>query len=403
MKFKYQARTKDGEMQVGYVEAGTKEAAINILSGHELFILSVESAEKIRWYDRLGSYFGGVKRKDMVIFTRQLATLLEARLPLKEALRTLYEQTSQPILREAVYQIIEDIDAGLSLSQAMERQGKVFSQFFVSMIQTAEVTGNLDEVVGFLADYTEKDSVLITKARSALIYPGIIIGLFGVVAMIMVTSVFPQLGPVFEQSDVKLPAVSRILINSGNFISNWWPVLILLLFTFVIMALDYFRTEEGRAFWDDLKIRLPLLGKIYLPITIARVSNTASILLKGGVPVAQALEIVSNAVDNVLYRDFLREVSDAVRQGETISQSMAKYPDYFPPLVSQMLAVGESTGRLDQIFTRLSTFYSREADNVINNIVDLIQPILMIGIGIMVALLFASILLPLYQLTSSFR
>lgn len=390
-------------MQVGYVEAGTKEAAINILSGHDLFILSLESAEKIRWFDRLGSYFGGVKRKDMVIFTRQLATLLEARLPLKESLRTLYEQTSQPILREAVYQIIEDIDAGLSLSQAMERQGTVFSQFFISMIQTAEVTGNLDEVVGFLADYTEKDSVLITKARSALIYPGIIIGLFGVVAIIMVTSVFPQLGPVFEQSDVKLPAISSFLINSGNFISTWWPVLILLLFTLVIMALDYLRTEEGRAFWDDLKIRLPLLGKIYLPITIARVANTASILLKGGVPVAQALEIVSNAVDNVLYRDFLREVSDAVRQGQTISQSMAKYPDYFPPLVSQMLAVGESTGRLDQIFTRLSTFYSREADNVINNIVDLIQPILMIGIGIMVALLFASILLPLYQLTSSFR
>ena len=403
MKFKYQARTKGGEMQVGYVEAGSKEAAINILSGHELFLLSLESSEKIRWFDRLGSYFGGVKRKDMVIFTRQLATLLEARLPLKESLRTLYEQTSHPILREAVFQVIEDIDAGLSLSQAMERQGTVFSGFFVSMIRTAEVIGNLDEVVGFLADYTEKDSVLITKARSALIYPGIVIGLFGVVAMIMVTTVFPQLGPVFEQSNVKLPAISRFLINSGNFISTWWPVLIFLFFALVIMALDYFRTEEGRAFWDDLKIRLPLLGKIYLPITIARVANTASILLKGGVPVAQALEIVSNAVGNVLYRDFLREVSDAVRQGGTISQSMAKYPDYFPPLVSQMLAVGESTGRLDQIFTRLSTFYSREADGVINNIVDLIQPILMIGIGIMVALLFASILLPLYQLTSSFR
>ncbi len=403
MKFKYQARTKGGEMQVGYVEAGSKEAAINILSGHELFLLSLESSEKIRWFDRLGSYFGGVKRKDMVIFTRQLAALLEASIPPKESLRTLYEQTSHPILREAVFQVIEDIDAGLSLSQAMERQGTVFSGFFVSMIRTAEVIGNLDEVVGFLADYTEKDSVLITKARSALIYPGIVIGLFGVVAMIMVTTVFPQLGPVFEQSNVKLPAISRFLINSGNFISTWWPVLIFLFFALVIMALDYFRTEEGRAFWDDLKIRLPLLGKIYLPITIARVANTASILLKGGVPVAQALEIVSNAVGNVLYRDFLREVSDAVRQGGTISQSMAKYPDYFPPLVSQMLAVGESTGRLDQIFTRLSTFYSREADNVINNIVDLIQPILMIGIGIMVALLFASILLPLYQLTSSFR
>ena len=403
MKFKYQARTKEGELQVGYVEAAGKEAAVNILTGHDLFILSVESTEKLHWYDRLGSYFGGIRRKDMVIFTRQLSTLLEARLPLKDSLRTLYEQTSHPVLKEAIFQITEDIDTGLSFSQALERQSTVFSEFFVSMARAAEVTGNLDEVAGFLADYTEKDAVLITKARSALIYPAIISALFLVVMIIMVTSVFPQLGPVFEQANVDLPTSTRFIIAVGSFIVNWWPALIMVLVALFIMMLDYFRTEEGRAFWDDFKVRAPLLSRVYLPVTIARFANTSSVLLRGGVPVAQAVEIVSNSVDNVLYRDLLREVAEAVRQGETMSQAIAKFQDYFPLLVSQMLAVGESTGRLDQIFTRLSTFYAREADSVINNIVDLIQPVLMIGIGALVALLFASILLPLYQLTSSIR
>lgn len=403
MKFKYQARTKEGELQLGFVEAAGRDAAVNILASHDLFILSIEGAEKLHWYDRIGSYFGGVKRKDMVVFTRQLATLLEARLALKDALRTLHDQTGHPVLKEAVFQIMQDIDAGLSFSQALERQSTVFSEFFVNMVRTAEVTGNLDEVVGFLADYTEKDSVLVGKARSAMIYPSLVVALFLVVAIVLVTSVFPQLGPVFENADVKLPFVSRALIGAGKFIGTWWPAIAIFIFTLALMALDYFRTEEGRAVWDDLKIRLPVVSKVYMPILIARLSNTSAILLKGGVPVAQAIEIVGNSVDNVLYRDIFRELSDSVRQGVPLSQAIAKYPDYFPPLVSQMLAVGESTGRLDQIFTRLSTFYGREADSLVNNLVDLIQPVLMIVIGLMVGLMFASILLPLFQLTSSIR
>lgn len=403
MKFKYQARTKEGEPQVGFVEAADRNSAVGILSGHQLFVLSVEETEKPRWYDRLSRYVSRVRRKDFVIFTRQMATLLEARLPLTDVLRTLHKQTAHPILKEAIFQISEDVDAGLALSQALERQSQIFSGFFVSMVRSAEITGNLERVVGFLADYIEKEATLVTKARSALIYPGIIIGLFVVVGFIMVTVVFPQIEPVFAQSGVEIPWFTKLLIGFGNFLGVWWPAFVIGLGLLLTVTLDYFQTGEGKALRDEMMIRTPLLKKIYLPLTVTRISNTASMLLMGGVPVAQAIEIVGQTIGNVVYKDILSEISQQVREGIHLAEAIEKYPAYFPPLVSQMLSVGEATGQVDAMFTRISTFYGKETDTLINNLVDLIQPVLMIGIGLLVGILFASILLPLYQLTSTIQ
>lgn len=403
MKFKYQAKTKEGEQQVGFVEASDREAALSILGSHQLFILSVEEVGKVRWYDRIAKYFSRVRRKDMVIFTRQMATLFEARLPLTDVLTTLQEQTHHPVLKEAVYQIAGDVEAGLAFSQALERQSDIFSGFFVSMVRSAEITGNMEKVVGFLADYIEKESVLVTKARSALIYPGIIIGLFVVVAIIMVTVVFPQIEPVFAESGVALPWFTSFLIGSGKFFRQWWLAFALLFAVALAVILDYLQTDEGKALKDELFVRLPLVKKIYLPLIITRLSNTAAMLLMGGVPMAQAVEVVSQTIGNVLYRDLLRDVSQDVRQGVHLAQSMGKSPEYFPVLATQMIAVGEATGQVDQMFTRVANFYGKEADTVINNLVDLIQPLLMIGIGLLVGVLFASVLLPLYQLTTSIQ
>jgi len=403
MKFRYQAKTKEGEPQVGFVEAGDREGAQAILTGHGLFILELEEAERVRWYDRIAAYFTRVRRKDMVIFTRQLATLLEARLPLNSALTTLREQTAKATLRDAVAQVAQDVDSGLSFSQALERQSGVFPSFFVSMIRSAEVTGNMDQVAGFLADYTEREAVLVDKARSALIYPAIVVILFIAVALIMVTVVFPQIRPVFESAGVALPAFSLALIGIGTFISRWWIVMLIVFVVLALMGIDYVRTPEGRAVVDDLKVRLPIVRRVYLPITVTRFANALAMLIRGGIPVAQAVEIVGETVDNVFYRDLLREVSQNIRQGQALSEAIARHPDYFPVLVSQMLVVGEQTGKLDQILMRVAAFYGRESDTIANNLVELIQPVLMVGIGVLVGLLFAAILLPLYQLTSSIQ
>jgi type IV pilus assembly protein PilC len=402
VKFKYQAKTKEGENQVGFVDAANKESAAAILASHNLFVLALTEAETTVWYESISNYFfAKLKRKDLVVFTRQLATLLEARVPLNTSLKTMYEQTTQPVLKEVALQISEDVDAGLALSQALERQTGVFSGFYVSMIRSAEVTGNLQSVIGFLADYLEREYVLIAKARSALIYPALVISLFLVVAFILVAFVMPQIGPVFIEAGVQLPLFTVILLNTGTFLARWWIVVLLAVIVIAGMAADYLQTAEGRATRDEMKLRLPIIKKIYLPLTITRIANTAAMLLKGGIPAVQALEIIGETADSAVYREVFHQVAEDVRQGQPLSASMARYPDYFPSLVIQMLTVGEAAGQLETTFIRLSAFYGREADSMIANIVDLIQPLLIIGIGAVVGLLFAAILLPLYQLIGS--
>jgi type IV pilus assembly protein PilC len=401
MKFKYQAKTKEGVTQVGFVEASDRDAASAILAGHDLFVLSVIAEHPPTALDNIAGFFGRVKRKDLIIFTRQLTTLLEARLPLNNALKILYKQTTNPRLKEAISQVTEDIDAGVSFSQAMARQGKIFPDYYIEMIRAAEVTGNLNEVAAFLADYTEKEGDLASKAASALVYPGIVVGLFVVVAFILVTFVYPSLGSVFAANNVALPWYTQVLLNTGTFLNKWWIAVVVVVVAVVILAINYSQTDEGEALLDEAKIRLPIVKKVYLPVIMARFGNSAALLVHGGIPIAQSLEIIEHMVGNTLYRDAVHEIAQDVRQGELLSASIAKYPEFFAPLVSQMVAVGETTGKIEEMFVRLSGIYTREADEVTNNLVDLIQPILMIGIGLMVGLLFASILIPIYNLTDS--
>jgi len=401
MKFKYQAKTKEGEPQVGFVDAGSRDGALNILTSHDLFVLSVESAESPGIADRLSSLLNRVRRKDMIVFVRQLATLLEARLPLNNALKILYEQTANKILKEAVYQVSEDIDSGLSFSQALERQGTIFPHFYVEMVRAAEVTGNLNEIVGFLADYTEREGNLASKASSALIYPAILLLLFLVVAFILITFVFPSIGVVFTQNDISLPWYTQVLLNTGNFLAKWWVVILVAVVMSGFALTDYFGTDEGKALLDDSKIRLPIAKKVYLPVIMARFGNSAALLIHGGIPIEQTLEIIGHMVGNILYKDVIHDIADDVRQGKLLSESIAAYPQFFPSVVSQMVGVGESTGKMEEMFRRLAATYTREADQVTNNLVDLIQPILLIVMGLMVGFLFASILIPIYSLTSS--
>jgi len=401
MKFKYQAKTKEGATQVGFVEASDRDAASNILASHDLFVLSVIAEHPPTALDTIAGFFGRVKRKDLIVFTRQLATLLEARLPLNNALKILYEQTTNPRLKDAISQVTSDIDAGVSFSQALARQGKTFPDYYVEMVRAAEVTGNLNEVAAFLADYTEKEGDLASKAASALVYPGIVVGLFIVVAFILVTFVYPSLGSVFAENGVSLPWYTQVLLNTGTFLNKWWIAVVVAVIALTMLAINYAQTDEGTALLDEAKIRLPIVKKVYLPVIMARFGNSAALLVHGGIPIAQSLEIIEHMVGNTLYRDIIHGIAEDVRQGELLSASIAKHSDFFEPLVSQMVAVGETTGKIEEMFTRLSGIYTRQADEITNNLVDLIQPILMIGIGLMVGLLFASILIPIYNLTDS--
>ncbi|OGZ01553.1 MAG: hypothetical protein A3G64_00270 [Candidatus Liptonbacteria bacterium RIFCSPLOWO2_12_FULL_60_15] len=379
-----------------------REAALNILTGHQLFILTLESLERRRFADTLFGFFNRVRLVDLVVFTRQFATLLEAKIPLSDALKTLARQTRNVILKEAVGELSADIDAGLTLSQALEKHGKIFSEFFVNMVRSAEVTGRMEEVMTFLADYLEKEAVLLSKVRNALIYPVIVVALFIIVAGLMLTTVIPQVKPIFEEAGVQLPFFTKILLLSGDFLLNWWWALIMAVAVLFFLVLDYLETEEGKAVFDQFRVEVPVIGNLFRKLYVARFAEALSVLLKGGVPVAQAIEIAGHTIGNYVYQDLLHEAAEGVRRGELLSQIFEKSQVYFPPLVAQMIAIGETTGRLDDMLSRISRFYSREVDNIVGNLVELIQPALMVSIGVLVGLLFASILLPLYDLAQAF-
>jgi type IV pilus assembly protein PilC len=401
VKFSYKARTKDGQLQVGNVEASSRDSAVNILNSHDLYVLNIEEVVQEKWYDRLTSFFNKVKAKDLMIFTRQFSTLLASQVSLSDSLNNLYKQTESPVLKEAITDISRDVDAGFSLSQALERQQGIFSDFYINMVKSAEVTGRLNEVLGFLADYLEKQTELTSKIKNAVTYPIFVIGLFLVVLVVMVTVVLPQITPIFEETDVEVPMITTIVIKVGTIASGWWWAILIALVAVTMVLIDYFKTKEGKVVFDELILRVPIFGGLFRKLYLARFAESTRMLIKGGLTIPQAIEVSSRTIGNSVYRNALHYASGQVRKGKLLSETLAELK-VFPPLVSQLVNVGESTGRLGDLLEKINSFYSREVDNIVGNLVSLIQPILMIVIGLLVALLFASILLPLYSLTSSF-
>jgi len=401
MKFNYKARTKDGELQVGTVEAESRGAAVNILLSHSVFVLSVEEIKGDTWYKRISDFFERTKTSDLMIFTRQFATLLSSQVPLGDSLRNLYAQTTKPVLKQVISEIVGDVESGFSLSQALGRHPGVFSEFYVNMVRSAEVTGRLSEILDFLADYLEKQSILIGKVRNALIYPAFVIGLFFIVVMVMVTMVLPQITPIFSEAKVELPFFTKVLIGTGNFILNWWVAVLIAVIALVILFIDYIKSKEGKVVYDDMILRLPIFGKLFQYLYLSRFAESARVLIQGGLTIPQAVEISSHTIGNSVYEEILHESAQKIRKGELLSRALKDAP-YFPPLISQLIAVGESTGRLEGLLSKISDYYRRQVEDKVSNLVELIQPILMVVIGGLVAILFASILLPMYSLTQTF-
>jgi len=389
-------------MQVGNVEAANRNAAFNILNSHDLYILGLDEIRTDRMLSSFFNLFNRVKRVDVMIFTRQFATMLEAKIAINDALKNLQAQTRNYYLKEAIYQIAEDVDAGLSLSQAFDRQNHIFSEFYINLVQSAEVTGRVEEVMGFLADFLEKEIGLLAKVRNALIYPVFVLVLFFVVAGILIAFVFPQLAPIFEETSVQIPTMTRLLLSSGQFIAHWWVAILLIFVGLAAAAFQYFQSKEGKEVLDQVMLRVPLIGTLFKKVYVARFSESISVLIKGGIPIAQAIEISGHAIGSSIYKESLHDIADQVRSGELLSVSISKNEAYFPPIVSQMVSIGEKTGKLEEMFDRISKFYTREIDSAVGNLVELIQPALMVVLGVMVGILFAAILIPIYNLAQAF-
>ncbi len=398
MNFLYKIKTQNGEILEGKIEAPDENTAVNTLQGKGYLILSIEQLEGDIFSIDLNKYFQKPTNKDIVIFTRQLSTLIDADMPLAEGLRTLARQFEKPTFRKIIAEISEAVEGGSALSLAMAAYPKLFSSFYIKLVQSGEVSGKLHEALLYLADHLEKSQEINSKIRGALAYPAFVVFALIVVTGIMVVYVLPQLLAIFKDVGVNdLPITTRMLIWITNFVNNYIYYLFTLLFGSGFLGWRYVKTTDGKAVFDNIKINMPALGTVVRNLYLARISESLSTLIKSGIPILDVIHITSDLVGNVNYQKILLDAEESVRGGGSMSDVFSRYKE-IPPLMSSMVAIGEKTGKLDFMLEHISKFYKSESDNTIDNIATLIEPILVLVLGIAVAILVSAILLPIYNL-----
>lgn len=400
MRFNYQVRTKTGDIQTGVVEASSEEAALDLLQRNQLFVTFLEEAEFKPFYAKKIKLFSGVSQRDLVVFARQLSLMFQSRIPLNQSLNTLGEQISNQDFRDKIFMISEDVEAGTPFSQALSRFPKIFSSFFINMVKSGEASGTLSESLDYLADHLEKDYELASKLKGAMIYPAMIVVVSIGVLLMMMFFVIPNLAKVLTETGQELPLITKFVIGLSDFLRSKGWILLIFLGTMLFFALRYLRGSSGSAFKDRILLKVPVIGPFLKIIYISRFAENLSTLISGGLPITDALQITGDVVSNVVYKERISEIKEEVRQGREISGVLKRYPKLFPPLLFQMVAIGEKTGTLDQGLKNVVNFYQKEVERSVENILSLVEPVLIVVLGLMVAGIMGSVLLPLYRLTS---
>ncbi len=399
MKFNYKAKNKEGGIQSGVVLATDQLKAESLLANNGLVIISLEQ-QGDDLFSKLNPFGHSVNNKELVMFSRQLATLISARVPIIQSLRILQEQITSKYLLEIIADLISSVENGDSLSSAMVKHPEVFGNVYVSLVRSGEVSGSLDKSLVYLADQLEKDYELKSKVKSAMTYPVFVLSALVVVGLLMFKFVLPKLTSVLEEQGGSLPPVSVALIAMTKFFgAYWWTVIISIIG--VILAVKYYvSTQSGRYQWDSMKIHLPIIGDIFEKIYLARFARNLSTLVIGGIPIIKALQIVAEIINNVIYRDILLDTVSKIQAGKSISEGLSGHRE-FPNIVTQMVKVGEQTAQLDDIMGKLANFYEKEVDNKVATLTTLLEPMIMIILGLGVGALVAGVLMPIYNLAST--
>ncbi len=404
MLYKYSATTPDGQRSSGTIEAANIELAVNSLQTKNLIIMSIDPADKSPFLSlklsTIVSFFERIKNRDIVIFSRQLATFFEAKVSTMASFKMLITETDNPVLRRVVASVLDDVQGGVSLSQAMSKHPDAFSRFYVSMVKSAEESGKLDETFTYLADYMERSYELSSKAKNALIYPAFIISALIVVLILMMVYVIPNLKTILTESGQTLPFYTQILIGLSNFFINFGVYLLILLAIGAYFLWRYKRTENGKVAVSRFILSVPLFGPIFKKFYISRITDNLETSLSSGISMVRALEIASDVAGDSVYGKILVDSVNDVKAGESLSVSLGRYKEV-PSIVSQMIKIGEETGKLNFILKTLSRFYRKEVNNAVDTLVSLIEPVMIIVLGGFVGIFILAILGPIYSLTSA--
>ncbi len=401
MKFNYLARTKDGQIQKGVVEASSEEAVLAVLQKHGLYITALEKTKEVPLYARQLKIFGGVSEKDVVVFARQLSIMFKSQVPIVEALAAISRQLEKQEFKDTISKISGEVEGGATLSGAFSLFPKLFSPFFISMLKSGEASGKLSEALDYLADHLEQEYNFKGKIKGAMIYPILVSFVFLAVVILLIYWVLPPLMTILKESSTQeLPITTKMIMVFSDFAKKWGWTVFLALAGIIVLVLRYKKTPEGKNFFDKNFLKLPILGPLMQKIYLARFAENIATLISGGIPITKALEISGEVVGNEVYKEIIFRTRDEVRKGETISSVLEQYPKEISPLFVQMAVVGEKTGRLETAFSNIVNFYQKEVDREIDSLIGLLEPMMLIVMGVGVAFLLVSIMLPIYQIGS---
>ncbi|OGD57133.1 hypothetical protein A2V71_01715 [Candidatus Berkelbacteria bacterium RBG_13_40_8] len=399
MEFIYTAKTNKNEVSSGKIQAQNKKQAINTLQKQGLFVLELKAEHQEMTQKISFNLRKKVSLKDKIIFTKQLAMMVKGGLPLVEALNALKEQTENQVFREAIIQITDEVRGGIALSKALEKHPNIFPKLYISVTASGEQSGKLDQVLERLADQLQKDYDLITKVKAAITYPIIIVcALLGVVVLMLVF-VVPQLKSIFSEMGVELPIFTRILLGTSDFVIHFWYIVIIVIIGLYLAIRYWGKTPGGRLSIDTFKIKVPIFGQLSRKIYMARFTRTMATLVASGLPMLRILETVKEVVGNQVYKMAFEGISQDVESGVTLSVALRKQK-VFPPMISQMIAVGEKSGKIDEILLHLANFYDKEVEASTAALASMIEPILIIIIGAGVGAAIAAVILPIYSLVN---
>ena len=390
--YHYTAKDKNGHPVIGMLEGASESEVAEILHKKDLVVISIEQTKRkaTRHKDK------GVKSDDLVIFSRQLATMIDAGIPLVQSLGILGEQIDNRDLKKVVITVRQDIEAGMNFCDALSKHPKVFSELFINMARAGEASGMLDEVLDRLASYLEKTSALNRKIRSSLVYPAVVVTMAAIITAVLLLRVVPTFKGIFDMLGGELPLPTQILINLSDLVRRYIFFLFLALVIASIIVRRYISTEKGRYQFDALKLKVFILGNLFRKVAIAKFSRTFSTLIKSGVVVLSALEIVGKTSGNKVVEEAINNCRIAVRNGEPINKTLSK-SKVFPPMVCRMIGVGEQTGQLEKMLSKIADFYEEQVDAAVAGLTSMIEPLVIAFLGVVVGSIVIALFLPIFK------
>ncbi len=402
MLFNYEAIDNTGAKKIGSIDAVNVDVAISSLQRRGLVLSGIHAAdEKGGIFSRNINLFDRVASKDIVILSRQLSTLFEAQVSALRVFRLLGAESENRLLASKLQIIADDLQSGSSISGALAKHPKIFNDFYVNMVKAGEESGKLNETFLYLADYLDRTYELSSKVRGALIYPAFVVVTFFTVMILMFTMVIPKISGIITSSNVPIPIYTTIILGMSNFLVKYGFILLGVFVIVVFFVVRFIRTKAGAIAFDRFKLGVPYISGLYRKLYLARLADNLNTMLISGIPIVRALELTANVIDNKVYEAIMHEAEESVKGGKTLSESLSNHPDQIPGILVQMTKVGEETGEVGSILKTLAHFYTREVSTAVDSLVSLIEPIMIVMLGGGVAILLASVLVPIYNIAGA--